>query len=262
MPQNARAVLFLTFFLLALPVRAQENDFKKANPDIDKYSFANDFITSLSYYNRVALRFKAQEKAKAAEASRAAAKPEAPADQKAVIDKILKTIKDCTLDNTELRIARNYLTKFQSSGNVFIQSVAQKAIDAYDRFLGLNFRERDLWMGFYRFKTTNLPANYSESDFVSSQVGLALEKKEMAKGLLEASVLFQKVLLSAQRCESDDCKELALTKEERYKLIKKLDSFASGTMDWGMKAGHTTLEGCVASLREILEDPLFLSKSP
>jgi hypothetical protein len=75
-------------------------------------------------------------------------------------------------------------------------------------------------------------------------------------------VLFQKVLLSSQRCETDDCKELALTKEERYKLIKKLDSFSSGNLEWGLKAGQTTLEGCVATLREILEDPLFISKKP
>ena len=40
---------------------------------------------------------------------------------------------------------------------------------------------------------------------------------------------------------------------------EKLDTFASGNMDWGLKAGQTTIQGCVAALREVLEDPLYKS---
>ncbi len=248
MHRKVKAVLFLAFFLLSAPLYAADADFKMANPDVDKYAFVRDFIMSLSYYNRVALRFKGQEKAKA------------EGRVKDDIDQVLKMIKDLTLDNTELRIARNYLSKFSASGNALIRDVTQRTVGVYDQFLRLNSRERELWMGFYRFKNTNEPADYSEQDFVARQLGLVLEKRETAKGLVEASVLVQKVLLSAERCDTDACKELALTQEERYKLIKKLDTFASANLDWGLKAGQTTLEGCIAAIREILEDPLYVSR--
>jgi hypothetical protein len=202
---------------------------------------------SLSYYNRVDLRFKDEEKAKTGEG------------QKADVVLIRKFIENRTFDNTELRIARNYLTKYSSARNVFIRKVANQAMAAYDQLLLFNNREQGLWQGFYRFKTKNAPPDFNEHDFVVKQVGLALGKKEVAKSLLTASMLVQKVLLSSQRCESDVCKELALTQEERDKLIKKLDSFANGNLDWGLKAGQTTIQGCVAALREVLEDPLYKS---
>jgi hypothetical protein len=246
MSRPITAVLFLILVLMAVPVRAADGGFKRANPDIDKYLFARDFITSLSYYNRVALRFKEGMEGK-------------PNGQ---IAQILTMIKDLTLDNTDLRIARNYLTKFLSSRNALIQEVARKTVDAYDRLLVFNDRERALWMGFQRFKALNEPPDYDESDFIVKQMRLVLDHKEAAKGLVGASVFFQKVLLSAERCETDSCKELALTQAERHKLIKKLDTFGGDNLEWGLKAGQTTIQGCVATLREILEDPLYFSKNP
>jgi hypothetical protein len=243
----SRAAMLLVLLCIAVPVRAAESDFKRSNPDIDKYPFARDLIMSLSYFNRVDLRFKDEEKAKTTE------------EQKADLALIQKIINNRTLDNTELRIARNYLTKFVSSRNVFIQNVASQAVAAYDQLLLLNNRERGLWQGLFFFKLKNGPANFSEDDFIVKQIGLALERKEAAKSLLTASVLVQKVLLSSKRCESDACQELALTEDERGKLIKKLDSFANGNLDWGLKPGQTTLEGCIAALREVLEDPLYIS---
>jgi hypothetical protein len=246
MSRRITTALFLIFVLWAVPVRAADNDFKRANPDIDKYAFTRDFIMSLSYYNRVALRFKEGREEK----------------PNGVIAQILTMIKDLTLDNTDLRIARNYLTKFLSSRNALVKEMAWKAVDTYDQLLVLNDRERALWMGFQRFKALNEPSNYDEGDFIVQQMRLVLDHKEAAKGLLGASVLFQKVLLSAQRCETDSCKELALTQAERAKLIKKLDTFAGDNLEWGLKAGQTTIQGCVATLREILEDPLYFSKNP
>jgi hypothetical protein len=202
---------------------------------------------SLSYYARVDLRLKDEEKAKA------------EGEFKTDTALIRKFIENRTLDNTELRIARNYLTKYSSSRNMFIRKIADQAVVAYDQFLVHNSREREYWLEFYSFKTKNVPAGYDEEGFVARQVGLALQKKEVAKSLLTASALVQKVLLSSQRCESDACMELALTQEERDKLVKKLDSVANNTQDWGLKAGQTTIQGCVAALREVLEDPLYKS---
>jgi len=246
---QARAMVLLVLLCFACPVHAAESDFKRSNPDVDKYPFARDFIMSLGYYGRVNLRLKEEEKAKAA------------GEFKTDTVLIRKFIENRTLDNTELRIARNYLTKYSSSRNVFIRKVADQAAAAYDQLLTFNSQERELWLEFYRFKTKNDPANYNEEDFVARQVSLALQKKEAAKSLLTVSVLVRKALLSSQRCETDACKELALTQEERDKLVKKLDTVANDNLDWGLKAGQTTLQGCVATLREVLEDPLYKSSA-
>jgi hypothetical protein len=246
MSRRITTALLLFLVLMAVPVRAADSDFKRANPDIDKYLFARDFITSLSYYNRVVLRLKEGIEVK----------------PNGMVLQMLATIKDLTLDNTDLRIARNYLTKFLSSRNGLIQEVTRRAVDTYDQLLVLNSRDRALWMGYQRFKTLHQPPDYNESDFISQQVRLALDYKEVAKGLLEASVLFQKVLLSAQRCETDSCKELVLTQAERDKLAKRLDTFSGNNLEWGLKPGQTTIQGCVAALREVLEDPLYISHNP
>jgi hypothetical protein len=72
-------------------------------------------------------------------------------------------------------------------------------------------------------------------------------------------MLLTKVFLSAARCDSDNCTYLALTQDERYKLVEKLDDFGRETSVWGAKPGQSTLEACIATIREVLEDPLYLS---
>ncbi|MBF0387082.1 MAG: hypothetical protein HQL20_04415 [Candidatus Omnitrophica bacterium] len=219
--------------------------FKKYNPDIDKYAFAKSFILSVSYYKRVFDRLKTEETAKAATWS----------DQRL----ILQYIEDRTLDNTELRIARNYLTKFVKSQNGLVQKVSRQAIAAYEKSLALSIKERELWQVLYRFKGTGQPADFDEPQFIGQHLSVVAERKEADKQLLSASMLVRVILLSAVRCDSEECKDLALTKDERRKLTGYLDDFARDNMAWGIKAGQSPVEGCVAALREVLEDQLYVS---
>ena len=92
-----RALLAVSILTLAGPLYAGINEFKTNNPDIDKYSFTKSYIAGLSYYHRVALRLKEEE----------ATPISSDKDARA----IQRFIENRTLDNTELRIARNYLTK-------------------------------------------------------------------------------------------------------------------------------------------------------
>jgi hypothetical protein len=227
-------------------VVAAELPFKQYNPDIDKYNFARSFITGLSYYNRVAERLASEDKAAV----------DAKSDARAIRD----FIDDRTLDNTELRIAKNYLTRYAGSQNGLIRKVARDATVTYDKLLAMSVRERELWQVFGRFRTTGLPPDFNEEEFGGQQVILARDKKEIAKDLIRESILVGKILLSAARCDQEDCQELALTREERDKLVKKLDEFAGGNTDWGMKPGQSTVHACVAALREVLEDPLYRSE--
>ena len=52
---------------------------------------------------------------------------------------------------------------------------------------------------------------------------------------------------------------MAITAQERQKLLDKLDSFGKDSLDWGLKSGQSPLEGSIAVIREILEDSIWIS---
>ncbi|MBF0569530.1 MAG: hypothetical protein HQL18_01995 [Candidatus Omnitrophica bacterium] len=236
----------IAVLLGVLPVLAQQASFQQYNPDVDKYVFTSSFITSLSYFNRVALRLKGEAQLKVGTSTD---------------EKMIKSfMDDRTLDNTELRIARNYLTRYAKSRNALIGKVASRAIEAYDKVLAISVKEKELWQEFHSYKLAGKPKDFDEERFVRQQVFQASEKKAAAKGLIEASALIRPVLLSAALCENDACMSLAITQVERDKLNSKLDSFARASMDWGMKEGQSTIEACVALIREVLEDKIYISK--
>lgn len=239
-------LIALCLSFVSFPVYSETDFFKTYNVDIDKYAFTRNFILSLGYYQRVADRLKAEGDAKVRN----------EADQKL----ILKYIEDRTLDNTELRIARNYLTRFVKSKNGLIRKVSRQIIVAYDKILALSMHERELWQVLYRFKVTGQPADFNEPQFIGQQLNIFAEKKEAEKNLLSASMLTRIVLLSAGRCDSEACQFLVLTTDERRRLSGYLNDFARDNTGWGIKAGQSPVEGCVAALREVLEDQLFISR--
>ena len=104
-----------------------------------------------------------------------------------------------------------------------------------------------------------VPRNLNEADFKKEMAILANDRKTSGMALLEAVMMFKKVLLSAKACQDENCQDLALTQAEREKLLQKLDSFAGDNMAWGMKPGQGTFEAAIASVREILEDSAYVS---
>ncbi len=219
--------------------------FQEYNPDINKYDFAKSFITSLEYYSRLKKRLDAEQ---------------AIGDK---YDEDLPTIQtfvdNRTLDNTELRVARNYLSRYASSKNMLIRRVAYDAMMAYERNLLVSSRERQLWKVYYRFKKAGIPRDLSLVEFRKQLESLARDRKSAGIALLEAVIMLQKVILSAASCADENCMDLVLTQIQRDKLLEKLNVFAGDNMVWGIKSGQGTFEAAVASLREVLEDPVYVS---
>jgi len=85
-----------------------------------------------------------------------------------------------------------------------------------------------------------------------------LQRKEADKNIIQASILLTKVLASDKNVNGRG-HLLAITAQQRQKLLDKLDSFGSDNLDWGLKTGQSTLEGSVAVIREVLEDSLWVS---
>ncbi len=244
-------IILMLLFVLPFPAfaatgssAAVKTPFQEYNPDIDKFAFAKSFLASLSYYGRLNGRLEKEKEV---------------GDQ---FDKGLEVIKTFVdnriLDNTELRIAKNYLPKYASSKNMLIRKVAYNMVLAYEQNITVSSAEKRLWEAYYRFKKMGVPKDLNENEFKKQMASLARDRKTAAMGVLESVMMFKKVILSAKGCDNENCQKLALTQSEREKLLKKLDAFAGDNMAWGMKAGQGTFEAAIASVREILEDSAYV----
>jgi hypothetical protein len=241
-------VLFLIFLHLLLTsanlLASDDHAFKRNNPDIMKYDFARSYISSFSYLEAMDKRLQEAEKAKK------------KSDQLGFIQWNLDRL---AKDNMDIRIAKNYVSKYFNVPN----SLMRKVIDTYayscDQLIELNANERALWNQLHQYRKQGELSGEQDKEFVEGNQKLSLQRKEFMRGILESSVLLTKVLISENVKEKAVKKRLALSANERDKLVRKLDTFAADNLDWGMKPGQTYLQGAVATVREVLEDPTYLS---
>jgi hypothetical protein len=238
-------MMMLAFSALPLSLRAEESGtFKKYNPDGMKYEFARSYIASLGYLNSVDQRWK-----KSAELKK-----------KNSQDKFIAwNIERLIYDNMDIRVAKNYMTKYFRTNNLLMRKVTDTYVFACDQILEVNLQEREAWENLKRSREAEEFDADQEKAFVAQQESLAERRKEAMKGIVASSVLMTKVLLSENTREKDVKKRLALSMEQREKLVAKLDSYAKDNLDWSLKPGQTLVQAAEASVREILEDSFYLS---
>lgn len=238
-------VVCLFFAASAAPLsRADEMIFKKNNPDIMKYDFSRSYIASFSYLHSLDIRLEEAKTAKSKGTD---------------LDFIQWNLDRLGKDNMDLRIAKNYVAKYFSVPNPLMRKVIDTYAYSCDQLIELNLQERSLWKQMYEANKNGGVSPEQDQDFVKSQGELADKRKEAMRSIVESSVLLTKLMLSENMKEKQIKKRLALTSRERDRLIRKLDSYAGDNLDWGMKPGQTYLQGAVATIREVLEDPTFLS---
>jgi hypothetical protein len=237
-------VLFNVFLSSTLLYASQDNVFKQNNPDGMKYDFARSFIIGFGYLNSVDQRFEKSKEIKA--------KGNEMAFIQWNLDRLAK-------DNMDLRIAKNYVTKYFNVPNRLMRKVIDSYAYACDGLIGLNLKERELWNQMHQVKKKGDVSAEQDQEFVKSQEKLADHRKVVMRSIVEVSVLMTKVLFSEDVQEKQVKKRLALTLKERDNLIRKLDTFAGDNLDWGIKPGQTYVHGAEATIREVLEDPTYLS---
>lgn len=230
---------------IALPlVHAQESPFKKNNPDISKYEFTRSYIASFEYLNSLDKRMK-ESQSKNSKGN--------------ALDLIQWNLDRLSKDSMDLRIAKNYVAKYFTIPNPLMRKVIDTYVHSCDQLVSLNSEERGLWQSMYELNKKSEVSPQEDQEFVKSQEGLSVKRKAAMVSLVESSALLTKLLLSEDTKEKQFKKRLALTAKERDRLIRKLDIYAGDNLDWGMKPGQTYLQGAVAMIREVLEDPTYLS---
>jgi hypothetical protein len=178
------------------------------------------------------------------------------ADQKNKM--ILATINDLALDSSDLFIIKNYLLKYLTSPNKLMRKVADIVVVSISHEIAINHQEKALWEKWYDLNTAGQATRPKEIIFVKNQYSLELRRKEADKEIIQASVMMTKVLISDKN-KNGKGRLLAITAQQRQKLLDKLDSFGRDTLDWGLKPGQRTLEASIAVIREILEDSIWIS---
>jgi len=240
-----RLFIFLALFVAMLTHPAQAADqFTQNNPDGKKYEFARSYITALSYMKDIDERWNKN------------APKKLFADQKNKM--ILATINDLALDSSDLLIIKNYLLKYLVSPNRLMRKVADIVVVAISREIAINHEEKKLWEHWYDLNTAGQATRPKEIEFVKTQYSLELRRKEADKDIIQASVMMTKVLVSETNKDGKGHR-LAITAQQRQKLLDKLDTFGSDVLDWGLKPGQGTLEASIAVIREILEDSIWIS---
>ena len=225
------------------PVYAAD-EFVKNNPDVRKYEFARSYITALSYMKDIDDRW-----------NKNAPKKLFANDKNKMI---LASINDLALDSSDLLVIKNYLLKYLTSPNMLMRKVADIVVVATSREISINHEEKSLWEKWYDLNTAGQATRPKEVEFVKNQYAMELRRKEADKDIIHASEMMTKVLISDKN-ENVKGHLLAITAQQRQKLLDKLDSFGNDNLDWGLKPGQSTLEGSIAVIREILEDSIWIS---
>ncbi len=238
------ALSFLLAVLAVLgssrPVAAAE-EFRKNNPDRGKYEFVRSYISALSYIQNIDARWRKTPPSKTGE------------DLKVMRGYVEYLIKD----NLQLRIAKNLLTPYMASSNPLVRKTADMFIAACLTDIAVNEKEKEIWNQWYGVKSSKLGTPANERAFIKAQAELADMRKENNKGIVEATILLTKVLKSSARNTDDKGHVLAISSQERTKLLKHLDKFGKDVMDWGLKPGQDHVQASIAVLREILEDTIY-----
>lgn len=225
-------------------VCADQGQFKTGNPDGVKYEFARSFIASMAFFQSVEDRLRDSGKFSDAVDER----------------KLLKwNLERLAKDNLDLRVAKNYMVKYFNAGNALMRKVVDTYAVTCDELIGINHRERELWKEWPKMRKVDEDGNIDLKEFSDAQGLLSDERKSAMRKIVETAVLMTKVLFNEDVREQQVRKRLALTHNQREKLIKKLDDYAGDNLDWGMKPGQTYLQSAQAVVREVLEDPTYLN---
>jgi hypothetical protein len=237
------AIFLVTIFISS--VYSADNSFKNNNPDGQKYEFVRSYISALGYFHTINQRW-----------AKNPPKKKFKGDDARII---LGTMEALVQDNVDLRVAKNYMIKYLSIPNPFMRKVSDMMIVVCDSEISLNNKSKFLWQDWLNLKSSGIPNQDQEKIFIKSQRDIELKRKEYDKMLIQASIYLTKVVLSQENL-NDKGKLLAITEVERDKLLDNLDQYGKGILDWGLKAGQSSLKASVSVIREVLEDPIYTSR--
>ncbi len=214
----------------------------KHNPDGKKYEFVKNYIKGLSY-----LKLNSQR----TQESLLEVTYDFGGEE---LEKTLALRADLILDNTNLRVARNFLKQYRTPENGLILKIT----DLFEKFcneqIDFNMRERKLIDALYEVQKKRDQKKFNKLNFAKTQEDLFSQRRQSFKKLLEASMLVTKMLISNKQDWRGDLTMIGITEEERMKLLFQLDGFYGDQYEGQIREGQTFLEASISVIREFLEE--------
>ncbi|MBF0483692.1 MAG: hypothetical protein HQL25_03190 [Candidatus Omnitrophica bacterium] len=216
------------------------NEFAKNNPDGKKYDFMRRYIDTLSYFE---LNEKLNKQF--VELNLLTAKPEK-----------VKTYLDALINaNANLRVARNYLARYEKSENGLILKIVYDFKKACDVLIENNNQERLLVDKIYQAEIQKKKkADIDPADFMLKMSQLAAQRRDGLSQILGASVLASKVLISNKLDKFGSLYALGITATERKALLSQLSKFTGEAFRGEIREGQSFFQASIAAINAILED--------
>jgi hypothetical protein len=244
--QICSVVLIMSLFfgasaqLEAAEIFSDTAEFIKNNPDGKKFEFVRDYLTGLKYLWLNDQRISESE----------AVVLNSPESSK----KLKALIKNIHTSNLNIRTVRNLISDFRTPENGLILKVSDLFIKVCEEQVNLNNAEKSV----LEEALVEIKRNGTASDVLQiiaqRRRALFSQRKESLKGMLEASFLVKKVLISNQTDRYGELVMLGITATERARLLAKLGEFSGENLKGELREGLSFVEGSVVVIRNILED--------
>ncbi|MCA9394656.1 MAG: hypothetical protein KC900_10660 [Candidatus Omnitrophica bacterium] len=215
-------------------------NFRKYNPDWKKYEFTRDYLTSLGYIKK---NYDADDVI-----DFAGTEPD-------ILNRIALMRDELIHENVNLRVARNYLKRYTNQAqNGLMLKVSDQFTKVCDELIQLNSGQRTMLEEMHTVQRRGAMDAAAIADFEQRQSRINGERREALKGLLRASILVTKILVSPTENYYGEFDRLGITQEQRFKLLEKIRHFDEASYQGELRSGQSFLEGSVVTIREILEN--------
>ncbi|MCA9400499.1 MAG: hypothetical protein KC713_02655 [Candidatus Omnitrophica bacterium] len=237
------AIIFMSSFTVHADLIPDDmHQFISNNPDGQKYDFVKHYLNSLTYV-------KENEDRQSEQIQSIISLNE--------MQRLMLVKNNLALDNTNLRVARNFLKQYQLADNGLMLKAVELFTEFCDEMIELNMREKTIlqeWM-----KKINLDDITVEAQqmFLESQQILAAKRKESQQKLLQASLFVQKILISENTNSQGEFVYLGVNQEERQKLLRLLQLFEGQKFKGPIREGQSFLQASISAIREVLTNGRF-----
>ncbi len=244
-----KLILFLLFFSIfssniayskSLYVDPQVLKYQEYNPDGKKYEFVRSYINGLSYIYKNNIQNEANN--------------ELSFEYLENASNLIKLRDNLVMNNINLRIARNFVKKYNTSENGLILKVTDAFVKLCDGLIEINEKNKVFYNSLYEKSLESSSHWLDRKEIVDWQQSVNTQRKELLMSLLESSMLVTKVLVSSETDGYGELSYLALTNNQRYNLLMLLDGFQGEEYQGELREGQSFLGGSIAVIREVLEN--------
>ena len=161
--------------------------------------------------------------------------------------------------NYNLRMAKDYISKYQNSSDGLIRQVVKSALISFDKQLEINDAGAEGYKKLYSPEAMNNPSQFNQGEWMDKLGKLQAAKEQTLLMLIDATKLLTVVLVSKAPGEEGKMNYLAITAEQKDEILKRAkEIFGDKVKTADLKdknSGLETFDLCGVVLYRTLSQP-------